>query len=120
MQAASFLGRASEEDAARLNNHSFFFRSLAASVMVNSSGGEQRAILSHFFCNKAGNRARGVIHTYIGFRDTVGDWLIGLEIVQLFFFGIEDSLPPFFRFGETVGSLYDHQSCTRLFCHQTE
>jgi hypothetical protein len=32
--------------------------------------------------------------------------LIGLEIVQLFFFGIEDLLPPFFRFGETVGSLY--------------
>jgi len=57
--------------------------SVVVLVMVNLSGGEQRAILSHFFCNKGGNRTRGsYIHR---FEDTVGDWLIGFEIVLLFF-----------------------------------
>jgi len=39
------------------------------------------------------------------FEDTVGDWLIGFEIVLLFLFRIEDSLPSFFRFGETVACM---------------
>jgi len=80
-------------------------RSVVVPVMVNLSGGEQRAILYHSFCNKGGNRARRIIHTVQRFKDTVGDWLIGFEIVLFFFFRIEDSLPSFFRFGETVACM---------------
>jgi hypothetical protein len=72
--------------------------------MVNLSDGEQRAILSFSLLIIWEQSNGGDSDTYIGFKDTVGDWLTGFEIVLHFF--VESKIQSsFFRFGETVACM---------------